>query len=255
MGREHPPPRPRPRARGRGWLNTGGDVSLRRPARPLRAARLLDLLLRQLPARPRRAAAAGGDVRRRARRRRRALPEVRARGRPGGAGAGRRALRRASTPSSTTRSSSPGRPTPPGPGRRSCSSTRRATSSRSTPARATRTRSSALLAELVEEHRARGTLQPGGSPYVAPPVGAQRPAVPGQGDRRCPAAASWSRTPATTSSSSWPRTPRPSYAGSGRASAGSSTAPDGPSTSRTGCACCPPTWPPRSGTTSWSPTP
>ena len=28
----------------------------------------------------------------------------------------------------------------------------------------------ALVAELREEHRARGTLQPGGSPYVAPPV-------------------------------------------------------------------------------------
>ncbi len=80
--------RPRVRApelRGRGWLNTDRDLTPRRPAWAVRAARLLGVLLHQLPARPRRAAAGRGEVRRRARRRGRALAEVRARGRPGGA--------------------------------------------------------------------------------------------------------------------------------------------------------------------------
>ena len=73
-----------PELAGRGgWLNTGGaTLALARPARQDRAARLLDLLLHQLPARPRRAAPARGAVRRRAGHRRRALAEVRARGRP-----------------------------------------------------------------------------------------------------------------------------------------------------------------------------
>ena len=66
-----------------------------RPARPDRAARLLDLLLHQLPARARRAAPARGEVRRLAGADRRALAEVRARGRPRRAGRRRRALRRA----------------------------------------------------------------------------------------------------------------------------------------------------------------
>ena len=92
--------RPRVRApelTGQGaWLNTGGRGPLPRgPARQGRPARLLDVLLHQLPARPRRAAPAGGGVRRRAGDRRGALAEVRARGRPGRAGRGRRALRRA----------------------------------------------------------------------------------------------------------------------------------------------------------------
>src|SRR3546814_1500668 len=54
-----------------------------RAPRTLRAARLLDLLLHQLPARPRRAAPGRGGVRRRAGRDRGALAEVRARGRSG----------------------------------------------------------------------------------------------------------------------------------------------------------------------------
>ena len=70
----------------------------------------------------------------------------------------------------------PGRPTPPGPGRRWCWSTRRGTSSRSTPARATPTPSTRCVAELREEHRAKGTLQPGDSPYVAPAPPSRRPA-------------------------------------------------------------------------------
>ena len=41
----------------------------------------------------------------------------------------------------------------------------------------------ALVAELREEHLARGTLQPGDSPYVAPAVAGRRPAVPGEGGR------------------------------------------------------------------------
>ena len=83
---EHRRPRPHPR----------------RPARQDRPARLLDVLLHQLPARPRRAAPARGEVRRRAGDRRRALAEVRARGRPGRAGRGRRALRACTTRCSTT---------------------------------------------------------------------------------------------------------------------------------------------------------
>ena len=59
----------------------------------------------------------------------------------------------------------------------------------------------ALLAELVAEHRARGTLQPGDSPYVAAGRGAERPPLPGQGGRACPATAGCSSpTPATTRS-------------------------------------------------------
>ena len=64
--------RPRVRApelvgRG-GWLNTGGrDLSLADLRGKIVPARLLDVLLRQLPARPRRAAAARGEVRRRPR--------------------------------------------------------------------------------------------------------------------------------------------------------------------------------------------
>ena len=55
-----------PELRGRRWLNTGGrDLTLADLRGRDRAARLLDLLLRQLPARPRRAPPARGAVRRR----------------------------------------------------------------------------------------------------------------------------------------------------------------------------------------------
>ena len=70
----------------------------------------------------------------------------------------------------------------------------------------------------------------------------------------CRARASSSPTPDTTASSSSPATRRPSYAGSARVSAVWSTAALRRSTSPTACACCPTRWPPRSGTTSWSPT-
>ena len=70
------------------------DAQHQGPPRQDRAARLLDVLLHQLPARARRAAPAGGEVRRRARHHRRALAEVRARAGPGGAGRRGRALRR-----------------------------------------------------------------------------------------------------------------------------------------------------------------
>ena len=245
-----------PELRGRGWLNTGGeDLLAGRPARPVRAARLLDLLLRQLPARPRRAAAAGGEVRRRARRRRACTrrssctrPTRTRWSRPSSATA-------SSTRCSTTRSWSPGRPTPRGPGRRWCSSTRRATSSRSTPARGTPTRSTRCSPSSVEEHRAKGTLQPGDSPYVAPAGAGRRPAVPGQGRSRfldggflvadaghhdlvelAPDAETVVRRIGSGSAASWTAAPRRS-------------------TSPTGCACCPRTSPPRSATTSSSPTP
>ena len=72
-----------PELTGRGWLNTAAPLQPPRPPWPLRAARLLDVLLHQLPARPRRAAPDRGGVRRRAGRHRRPLAEVRARGRPG----------------------------------------------------------------------------------------------------------------------------------------------------------------------------
>ena len=98
-----------PELTGRGWLNTGGRaLALCGPARQDRAARLLDLLLRQLPARPGRAASARGEVRRRARDRRRALAEVRARGGPGRRWPPPSSATRCTTRCSTTRSSSPG---------------------------------------------------------------------------------------------------------------------------------------------------
>ena len=60
------PPGPGPRAGGpRLAEHRRQGPGPRGPARPDRRARLLDLLLRQLPARPRRAAAARGEVRRR----------------------------------------------------------------------------------------------------------------------------------------------------------------------------------------------
>ncbi len=149
--------RPGPRAARPGLAqHRRRDVLDRRAARPVRAAGLLDLLLRQLPARHRRAAAAGGEVRRGARRGRRALAEVRARGRPGRAAARRSSGTACTTRCSTTRSWSPGRPTRPGPGRRWCWSTRRATSSRSTPARGTRTRSTACSASWSRSTAPRG---------------------------------------------------------------------------------------------------
>ena len=108
-----------------------------RPPRPDRAARLLDLLLRQLPARDRGAAPARGAVRGRAGRRRRALAEVPARGRPRRARPPRSSATSCTTPSSTTPSCTPGSSTRSAPGRPWSWSTRRATSSPSPPARAT----------------------------------------------------------------------------------------------------------------------
>ena len=52
----------------------------------------------------------------------------------------------------------------------------------------------ALVAELVAEHEAKGTLHRGDGPYVAPPPPATDAAVPGQGRPRCPAAPCWSPT-------------------------------------------------------------
>ncbi len=101
---------PRPRAGRPGRLAQHGrqGVLAGRPARQVRAARLLDLLLHQLPARDRGAAPARGQVRRRARHRRRALAEVRARDRPRRRRRGGRAVRGATTRSWTTPTSSPG---------------------------------------------------------------------------------------------------------------------------------------------------
>ena len=94
--------------------------------------------------------------------------------------------------------------TPPGPGRRWCWSTRRGTSSRSTPARVTRTRSTALLAELVAEHEAKGTLHRGDGPYVPPPVEPTTLRFPAKAVAARRRHTCWSPTPATTGSSSWP---------------------------------------------------
>ena len=59
----------------------------------------------------------------------------------------------------------------------------------------------ALLAELVEEHRAKGTLQPGDSPYVAPTVEPTELRFPAEAARWTAATCS-SRTPVTTGWSS-----------------------------------------------------
>ena len=151
-----------------GWLNTGGQTSRSRASREDRAARLLDLLLHQLPARPRRAAPARGRLRRRPGDHRRALPEVRPRGRARGASSPPSSATPCTTRCSTTPTSRPGRRTPSAPGRRWRSSTPRATSSPSCPVRVTRTGSRVLLDELVAEHEAKGTLHRGDGPYVAP---------------------------------------------------------------------------------------
>ena len=214
-----------------------------RPARPLRPARLLDLLLRQLPARHRRAAPAGGEVRRRAGRRRRALAEVRARGRPGRAGRRRSSATPSTTPSSTTPSWSPGRPTPPGPGRRWCSSTRRATSSRSTPARATPTRSTRCSATWSRSTGRRGRCSPATrrtSPPTVEPT-----------DLRFPAKAVPPRTTGDVLVADAGHDEVVELDRRGPRWSAASAA----SASPTACACCPPRWRPRWGTTSWSPTP
>ena len=88
---------------------------------------------------------------------------------------------RSSTRSSTTRSWSPGRPTPPAPGRRSCSSTRRATSSRSTPARATPTPSTPSSPSCARSTGPRARCSPAARPTSRPPCQA--------GDLRFPAKA------------------------------------------------------------------
>ena len=82
----------------------------------------------------------------------------------------------------------------------------------------------ALVAELREEHRGQGHAA--ARRLALRRAAGRRPATCGSRPRRspCPAGASWSPTRGTTAWSSSRRTPRPSYAGSGRASAGSSTA-------------------------------
>ena len=187
-----------PELAGRGWLNTGGArPHPGRPARPDRRPGLLDLLLRQLPARPRRAAPARGAVRRLA-------------------GPDRGALARSSstrptrtrwpplssampctTRCSTTPTSSPGRPTPPGPGPRWWSSTPRATSSPPCRVRATRTGSSVLIDELVAGAHGQG--------HAAPRRRAVRAGRPGRA-RRCASPARRPRCRTGPSSSPTPRT-------------------------------------------------
>ena len=100
--RTHPPPGPGLRAGGPQLAQHRRQVpGPGVPARQDRAAGLLDLLLHQLPARAGRAPPAGAAVLRRPRDGRCALTQVRTRGRSGGAGRRRRALR----------------DPPPGPGR------------------------------------------------------------------------------------------------------------------------------------------
>ena len=53
-------------------------------------------------------------------------------------------------------------------------------------ARATRTASPSLVAELVEEHGPRARCSRGDAPYVPPAARRPRPALPRQGGRRCP---------------------------------------------------------------------
>ena len=197
----------------------------RRPARPLRAAGLLGVLLRELPARPRRAAAAGGDVRRRAGRRRACTRRssctrpTRTRWRPPSSAT------TWTTRSSTTPSWSPGRPTPPAPGRRWCWSTPRATSSRSTPARATPTRSTRWSPSCARSTAPRARCSRATRRTSPPSRRAGDLRFPGEGGRarrrRLPGRRR--RPPRAWSSS--PTTARRRSAGSAPVSAGWSTGP------------------------------
>ena len=114
----------------------------------------------------------------------------------------------------------------------------------------------ALLAELRRGAPGQGHAAAGRLAVRRRRPSSRRPAVPGQGGRRCPAAASWSRTPATTSLVELAADAETVVR---RIGSGERGLVDGGravrSTSPTACACCPTTWPPRSGTTSWSPTP
>ena len=172
----------RPELAGRGWLNTGGATHPGRPARPDRRPRLLDLLLRQLPARPRRAAPAGGAVRRRAGPHRRALAEVRARGRPGRARRRGRALRRAP----------PGARRPRARDLAGLHRPRLADARRHRPrglrrrldvGRGPRPGLAVLVDELIDEHAAKGTLRRGDAPVRPAAAGRHRAALPRQGGR------------------------------------------------------------------------
>ena len=186
-------------------------------ARPVRAARLLDVLLRQLPARARRAAPARAQVRRRAHRRRRALAQVRARGEDAAVRAADRALR--------------GRP--PGaqrPAAAAVAAVRRAGLAdarpdrprglRRRPGRRRRPDQRARRDDRRPARRARARVRRGDGPVrPADSTGAEHRCASRPRRSRCPNRGDtcWSPTPATTSSSNSSSTARPSCAASAAA--------------------------------------
>ena len=145
-------------------------------------------------------------------------------------------------------------PTPPGPGRRWCWSTPRATSSRSYAGEGHAHAIDALLAELVRRaprpraRCSRGTRRTSRRSRRTPSC-ASRPRPSQLADGNLLVADAGHHALVELADGATP------YAGSGTASAASSTATARGSTSPTASAGCRPTSPPRSGTTCWSPTP
>ena len=184
----------------------------RRPPRQDRPARLLDVLLRQLPARARRAPGAGGALRRRAGDDRRALAEVRARGGPGRrrgrGGALRRAPPRARRPGAADVGRLRGAGVADARRDRPAGLRGRADVRRGPRARARRADRGARRASTptcCAAATARTSPRRSPRPRCASPARSSR----------CPTAGSWSPTPPTTSSSSW----RPTWSRSGGGSA------------------------------------
>ena len=161
------------------WFNTDHPLDAGAAARPFRAARLLDLLLRQLPARAGRAAPARARVRRRAHGHRRALAEVRPRARRRGGTRRRRAVRGRPPGAQRPASCGCGSSTRCAPGRPWCSSTPTATWSPRPPARARSARSRRRCSRSSPRY----ALRRGRRPVPAPPA-------PEPGALRYPAKAS-----------------------------------------------------------------
>ena len=225
---------------GRRWLNTGGaELSLAELPRQDGAAGLLDVLLRQLPARARRAARAGGafaDV----------LvtvgvhsPKFVHEAEPAALAA---AVERYGVH----------HPVLDDPELDHLARLRRAGVADAGRGRSQgyvvahlsgeghATALGVLVEELVAAARAKGTLHRGDGPYVAPPEPATDAAVPGEGDARCPAARSWSPTPRTTSSSSWTADLETQLRAIGTGERGPRRRPAPSSPSRQGLAVLPP---------------
>ena len=227
-----PAPAPRKRARVRapeligkgGWLNTGGkELTLADLRGSIVDPGLLDLLLHQLPARPGRAAGAGGEAPGHGGDHRRALAEVRARGgAPGGRGR-RRAVRR-------------GAPGARRPGAGHLEAVRgagladaggdRPRGLRGRPARRRGARARDREAGRGAGGRARGQGHPAPRRRAVrgARAGADHAALPRQGAAAARRGTSWSATPPGTSSWSWRRTGRAWCGGSAPARAASRTA-------------------------------